>query len=60
MERDNHSCIVCGKEEMDGISIFDCFVCRNCEQEIVTTDARDDRYLFFINQMRKIWLKQNA
>lgn len=59
-EQENRSCIVCGNEETQGIFIFDSFVCQRCEQEIVTTDASEDKYRFFIRQMRSIWLKQNA
>ncbi|AMA74543.1 MULTISPECIES: sigma factor G inhibitor Gin [Aneurinibacillus] len=59
-EQEDHSCIVCGHEEERGIFIFRSFVCHRCEQEIIKTDASEDRYHFFIRQMRRIWLKQNA
>ncbi|GEN34593.1 sigma factor G inhibitor Gin [Aneurinibacillus danicus] len=59
-EPENCSCIVCGNKEARGIFIFDSFVCQQCEQEIVATDASEDKYRFFIRQMRRIWLRQNA
>ncbi|WP_027415740.1 sigma factor G inhibitor Gin [Aneurinibacillus terranovensis] len=59
MEKDEH-CIVCGKQGTEGLFIFNSFVCKNCEQEMVATDACDDKYLYFIKQMRQIWMKQNA
>jgi hypothetical protein len=60
MGKEDRSCIVCGREEKLGIFIFDSFVCQRCEQEIVATDTAEDKYHFFIRQMRQIWLKQNA
>jgi hypothetical protein len=60
MEQEDHNCIVCGNGGKEGIFIFNSFVCKHCEQEIVMTDAADDKYSFFIRQMRQIWLKQNA
>ncbi|WCK54609.1 sigma factor G inhibitor Gin [Aneurinibacillus sp. Ricciae_BoGa-3] len=59
MEREDH-CIVCGRKDREGIFIFTAFVCRSCEQEMVTTEVNEDKYLYFIKQMRQIWLKQNA
>lgn len=55
-----HDCIVCDQKELEGIFIFDSFVCRSCEAEIIKTNTAEDRYTFFIKQMRQIWLKQNA
>lgn len=54
------NCIVCSQDEPEGIFIFDSFVCRHCETEMIKTDATEDKYMFFIKQMRQIWLKQNA
>lgn len=55
------SCIVCTKEKKEGIYIWDHFICRECEEEMVTTDVHEDKYPFFIKQMRKLWmLKENA
>lgn len=50
-------CIVCGTGKRDGIMIFDEFICEPCELEIVRTDVKDERYPFFIKQMKQIWLK---
>lgn len=60
MGQDYRNCIVCDQEEPEGIFIFDSFVCRNCEAEMIKTDTAEDKYMFFIKQMRQIWLKQNA
>ncbi len=55
------ACIVCSKEDQPvGIYIWNHFICKDCEGEMVETDVKDQKYPFFIKQMRKIWLKENA
>ncbi|WP_139492616.1 sigma factor G inhibitor Gin [Brevibacillus dissolubilis] len=60
MENAIQQCIVCDRQQAVGIAICDQFICYSCEQEMVKTDVRDEKYLFFIKQMRQIWLKKNA
>jgi len=60
MENSVQSCIVCGQQCAIGIAICDQFICHSCEQEMVKTDVHDEKYPFFIKQMRQIWLKKNA
>lgn len=60
MERVIQRCIVCGEERIEGIAICEQFICHPCEQEMVNTDVRDEKYPFFIHQMKQIWLKKNA
>lgn len=60
MERVIQRCIVCGEERAAGIAICDQFICQPCEQEMVKTDVHDEKYPFFIHQMRQIWLKKDA
>ncbi|WP_051541361.1 sigma factor G inhibitor Gin [Caldalkalibacillus mannanilyticus] len=59
-KKQNTTCIVCSKEHHIGIHIWDHFICKECEGEMVSTDVVDEKYPFFIKQMRKIWLKENA
>lgn len=54
------SCIVCGNDRKDGLEIWGEFICRECESEMVHTDVQDEKYPFFIQQMRQIWLKKDA
>ncbi|GAA0353245.1 sigma factor G inhibitor Gin [Bacillus horti] len=54
------SCIVCSTPSELGIHIGDQFICQRCEAEMVLTDVTDEKYPFFIKQMKKIWLKENA
>lgn len=60
MEKPVQNCIVCREDHSLGIVINDQFICHTCEQEMVKTDVRDEKYLFFIQQMKQIWLKKNA
>lgn len=53
-------CIVCGEERSAGIAICEQFICQSCEQEMVKTDVRDEKYPFFIRQMKQIWFKMEA
>jgi len=57
-----HTCIICGqaKKADEGFFIVSEFICLSCENEIVHTDVKDEKYPFFIHQMKQIWYKQNA
>ncbi len=53
-------CMICKDVKEDGIHICTSFLCTDCESELVQTDVLDDKYAFFISQMRQIMLKKNA
>ncbi len=55
MERMKTSCIVCGTHQEEGITIWDSFICHQCEQEMIHTDVFDAKYPFFIEKMKNIW-----
>lgn len=54
------TCIVCGKQNPEGIRIFSHLICSDCEVEIVRTDVRDEKYPYFIHKLRTIWYKKDA
>ncbi len=56
MENQAAQCIVCNEPKPRGITIFGQFICDRCEQEIVNTEVSDERYRFFIERMKRIWL----
>lgn len=60
MEHKQETCIICGQSKQEGIFIISEFICQSCEEEMVRTDVRDEKYPFFIHQMRQIWYKKNA
>jgi hypothetical protein len=49
-------CIVCKHSKSEGIRIWEQFVCVECERDIVTTEVEDEKYSFYIERMKKIWL----
>lgn len=55
MEKQSRGCIVCGKQKVEGIVIWNSFICEVCEQEMVNTDVMDAKYPFFIEKMKTIW-----
>ncbi|WP_339060714.1 sigma factor G inhibitor Gin [Tepidibacillus marianensis] len=50
-------CLMCGHKEKDGIFIQGGFICDECEDEMVHTEVQDEKYLFFIQQLKRLWLK---
>ncbi len=55
-----HRCIICEQPKSEGIMICDELICDECESEMVQTDVKDEKYDFFIHQMRQIWYQKNA
>lgn len=53
-------CIVCGEPKEEGITVVTEFICTSCESEMVHTKVEDDRYPFFVRQMRQLWLRFHA
>lgn len=53
-------CIICDKTQTEGIHICGRFICEVCEAEMVRTDVMDEKYPFFIHQMKRVWYKQDA
>lgn len=50
------TCVVCGEQKALGIRIFAQFLCVECEREIVNTDVEDEKYPYYIERMKQIWL----
>ncbi|MFD2611577.1 sigma factor G inhibitor Gin [Paenibacillus gansuensis] len=54
------TCIICGEQKAEGIHIVSEFICDACETEMVRTDVKDEKYPFFIHQLKQIWYRKNA
>ncbi len=50
-------CIMCGHKEKEGIMIHKGFICDECANEIVHTEVEDEKYSFFIQRMKELWVK---
>jgi hypothetical protein len=53
-------CMICEQQRSGGIHIISAFICDECSSEIVRTDVKDQKYPFFVNQMRKAFYTVNA
>lgn len=53
-------CIICNESSERGLSIWEKFICSQCEAEIIQTEVEDEKYTFFIHQLRKLWFKKEA
>ncbi|WP_028543472.1 sigma factor G inhibitor Gin [Paenibacillus taiwanensis] len=58
--RTEHCCIVCGQQKTEGMVIVNQFICSGCEQEMVHTDVKDDKYPFYVHQLKRLWLQLQA
>lgn len=54
-----HICIICGQGKEEGICIVSQFICETCESEMVHTNAEEEKYKYFIHQMRRISMQAN-
>jgi hypothetical protein len=54
------TCMICGQERTEGIHILFGFICESCELEIVRTDVMDEKYPFFVKQMKQIFYRKDA
>lgn len=48
------TCIICETKKQKGIHLYTQFICNDCEREIISTDTRDERYKYYLNQLKKI------
>jgi len=53
-------CMICKRPQVEGLHIVEEFICLDCERELVQTDVQDEKYPFFINQMKQVWQQKNA
>jgi hypothetical protein len=54
---ENKTCMVCGESKEEGITIVTQFLCSSCESEIVQTKVEDERYPFFVQQLKSLWIQ---
>lgn len=53
-EKQKSLCFICETEQAHGITIGRQFMCETCEQSVVSTDANDAKYLFYLNRLEKL------
>lgn len=47
-------CMICNEPDEEGIKILGQFICKSCETDILKTDVEDERYAYFVVQMRSL------
>ncbi|UKS31334.1 sigma factor G inhibitor Gin [Paenibacillus sp. HWE-109] len=52
--------MICEQQRLGGIHIITAFICDECNNEIVKTNVNDQRYPFFVKQMRKAFHTGNS
>ncbi|UOF91785.1 sigma factor G inhibitor Gin [Fodinisporobacter ferrooxydans] len=53
-------CIVCNVRRSAGIHIWGQFICDVCERNIVKTEVSDEKYYYYIQKLKKIWLEATS
>jgi hypothetical protein len=59
-EKETKTCIVCGEPKEEGMTIVTEFICTSCESEMVHTKVEDERYPFFVRQLKQLWVRFHA
>ncbi|WP_338779238.1 sigma factor G inhibitor Gin [Metabacillus sp. FJAT-52054] len=48
------TCIICDTCKPDGIHLYTSFICTDCEREMVSTDAAEPKYDFFVKKLKSV------
>ncbi len=62
MGEEKVKCIICQKEfdldpeNMPGLFIQDNFICYDCEENIVCLRIHDEKYLYYMQQLKQLWI----
>ncbi|WP_084599735.1 sigma factor G inhibitor Gin [Pontibacillus chungwhensis] len=48
------TCGVCDCKREHGIHLYNLFICRDCEKEIIQTAPEDQQYHYFLKKLRNI------
>ncbi|MEH7457078.1 carnitine--CoA ligase [Bacillus pseudomycoides] len=54
MKSKDEVCIVCENKRDNGIHVRTSFICGDCERDMVRTDTNDPKYIYYLQQLRKI------
>ncbi len=59
-EIERKTCIVCNESKEEGMTIVTEFIYTSCESEMVQTPTEDERYPFFVQRLKQIWVRFHA
>lgn len=52
--KEKDCCVICDNSNEEGIVILEQFICNSCEKEMLTTDVEDEKYGYFVVQLRAL------
>lgn len=47
-------CVICEHNKEKGIHLYNRFICIDCEGEMIRTETSDDKYQFYLKQLRQL------
>lgn len=47
-------CVICDENSTDGIYLHTLFICAPCEHNIIHTDAREQKYHYYVNKLKDV------
>ncbi|WP_243388481.1 sigma factor G inhibitor Gin [Bacillus kexueae] len=52
------ACIVCQQHKKIGIHLYTSFICHDCEREMIQTDTNEEKYRYFVHQLKQVKTSQ--
>ena len=53
-EKNNEVCAICESNKPDGMHLYNIFICSECENTLIHTEATDPLYKQYVEKMRKM------
>ncbi|RLL41707.1 sigma factor G inhibitor Gin [Oceanobacillus piezotolerans] len=47
-------CGICEEEKEEGIHLYNLFLCRECEHNIIHTEPREEKYKYYLHKLKNI------
>lgn len=53
------TCLICGRQNVEGIHICNQLICDSCQKKMVETDVTNWKYKFYMNKLAKLRIGQS-
>ncbi|HLS07426.1 MAG TPA: sigma factor G inhibitor Gin [Bacillota bacterium] len=47
-------CGICEEEKSTGISLYNMFICGECERNMIYTEPREEKYQYYLRKLKNI------
>lgn len=47
-----HKCVICDEVKEAGIHLHMIFICTSCEDNMIHTDVREEKYRYYISKLK--------